>query len=846
MGGKDGVRFPNQQLYCRMKPLALAWLSRWTIGLLQRRFRIRTLAMMMTVMEGRIMRMIKIDATGPNILLLNKRERARLMKVMSDTSSAVTYMSVYMDSKPWRYYGEDSDEIGPPRVIVYGYDGLPIHPVALPSPDYVPGPKHPSSPDYIPDPKHPPSPIEIPYIPEPEYLEYLAPSDDEEPLEDHPLPVDASPIAASLYYVADSDPKEDPEGDPEDDQADYPADGGDGADETFDDDDDVDTDDEDLEEEPFEDEEEEHPALADSPAVPIVDLVLPAGDTEALEADEPTHAPGSPIRASLGYREAEIRMGALLPSTSRSTDIPKADMPPWKRACLTTPAHGFKIGESSTAGAARQPDLQIDTLMEIAPTSLEGVNERVTELGTTVRQRTDEFEIRFEEVQDDRALLKARVNTLFRDRPDHRRTAMLMDREAMYACKARAFSMDRSSAIAAHVRTLETQVAALIAQTSLLQTQLTTTLGRIEIFEARDPEPQEGPAKAGRSWAFIYLVAIIVWHVKYYGAVGQDVSYVMPWAALKRMITDNYCLRESTTVERYIDGLPDIIHVSVKASKPQSMQEAIEFATEMMDKNILTHAEHHGYDVELANGRIIWVNTLIRGCTLNFLNHPFNIDLMPVEMGSFDVVIGMDCINGQESRLKSSRAPKPKVPGATPVAWAPYRLAPSEMKELSDQLKKLADKGFIRPSSSHWGASVLFVKKKDGSFQMCIDYRELNKLTVKNRLTGYHRRFIEGFSKIARSMTKLTQKKVKFNWDDKQEEAFQIIKQKLCSASILTLPEGSEDFVVYCYASIKGLGAMLMQREKVISYGTRQLKVHEKNYTTHDLELGAVVFALKI
>ncbi|GJW99581.1 putative reverse transcriptase domain-containing protein [Tanacetum coccineum] len=113
-------------------------------------------------------------------------------------------------------------------------------------------------------------------------------------------------------------------------------------------------------------------------------------------------------------------------------------------------------------------------------------------------------------------------------------------------------------------------------------------------------------------------------------------------------------------------------------------------------------------------------------------------------------------------------------------------------------------------------------------------------------LAGYYRRFIEGFSKIARPMTKLTQKNVKFDWGEKAEAAFQLLKQKLCSAPILALSEGSENFVVYCDASHKGLGAVLMQREKVIAYASRQLKVHEKNYTTHDLELGAVVFALKM
>nr|GFA54488.1 reverse transcriptase domain-containing protein [Tanacetum cinerariifolium] len=134
------------------------------------------------------------------------------------------------------------------------------------------------------------------------------------------------------------------------------------------------------------------------------------------------------------------------------------------------------------------------------------------------------------------------------------------------------------------------------------------------------------------------------------------------------------------------------------------------------------------------------------------------------------------------------------VPGAAPVAWAPYRLAPSGMKDLSEQLKELSDKGVTRPSF----------------------------LTMSSRLAGYYKRFIEGFSKIAKPITKLTQKKVKFEWSDKQEAAFQLLKQKLCSAPILALPEGSKDFIVYCDASNKGLGDVLMQREKELNMRQRQ------------------------
>ncbi|GKF24769.1 putative reverse transcriptase domain-containing protein [Tanacetum coccineum] len=150
------------------------------------------------------------------------------------------------------------------------------------------------------------------------------------------------------------------------------------------------------------------------------------------------------------------------------------------------------------------------------------------------------------------------------------------------------------------------------------------------------------------------------------------------------------------------------------------------------------------YEVELADGRVSSTNTILRGCTLNLLDHLFKIDLMPIELGTFDVVIGMDWLVDQDAVIvfpdDLPGLPPPRqvefkielVPGAAPVARAPYGLAPSELKELADQLQELSEKGFIRPSSSPWGAPVLFVKKKDGSFRMCIDYRELNKLTVKN------------------------------------------------------------------------------------------------------------------
>ncbi|GKE70411.1 hypothetical protein Tco_1528483 [Tanacetum coccineum] len=200
---------------------------------------------------------------------------------------------------------------------------------------------------------------------------------------------------------------------------------------------------------------------APTPPLPVASPPLPLPSPLTTS---PTDA-GAP----LGYRTARIRMRAaspplLLPSTSHKTDIPEAEMPPRKRACFATPAPGFEIGESSVAGAARQPgpapeadtwDEIVDAMLKVAPTTLEGVDQRVTELDTTVRQKTEEFQVQFEEAYDDQAYLRARVNTLFRDRPYHRHTALALDKEAVYARIAWTGSEERSASIKAHVRILE-------------------------------------------------------------------------------------------------------------------------------------------------------------------------------------------------------------------------------------------------------------------------------------------------------------------------------------------------------------------------------------------------------
>nr|GEY16970.1 putative reverse transcriptase domain-containing protein [Tanacetum cinerariifolium] len=271
---------------------------------------------------------------------------------------------------------------------------------------------------------------------------------------------------------------------------------------------------------------------------------------------------------------------------------------------------------------------------------------------------------------------------------------------------------------------------------------------------------------------------------------------------------------------------------------------------------------------------VVWQLFDIKGINPKFCTHKILMDddIKPVVQHQRRVnpkiheVIKKEVLKLLDAGLIYLISDSPWVPRAAPVARAPYRLAPSGMKNLPEQLKELSDKGFIRPSSSPWGVPGSSVYSKidlrSGYHQLRVREEDIPKTAFRTRYGHYEfqvmpfgltnapavfmdlmnqdekeheehpkailellkkeelscgvlLKIIERFLKIATPMTKLTQKKVKFKWGDKQEAAFQLLRQKLCSAPILALLEGSEDFIVYCDASNKGLGTVLMQREKI-------------------------------
>nr|GEU96525.1 retrovirus-related Pol polyprotein from transposon 17.6 [Tanacetum cinerariifolium] len=282
------------------------------------------------------------------------------------------------------------------------------------------------------------------------------------------------------------------------------------------------------------------------------------------------------------------------------------------------------------------------------------------------------------------------------------------------------------------------------------------------------------------------------------------------------------------------------------------------------------------YEVELADEKVVSTNSVLRGCTLNLLDHLFDINLMLIDLGMFDVIVGMDWLVERDALI---------VCGKKEV-YVPYKNKTLVVKSDSS-VPRLKVISCIKARKYIERGSQLFIaQKKDGSFRMCIDYRELNKLTVKNRYpllriddlfdqlqgssvyskidlrSGYHQLRIRvedipitafwtkyghfEFQVMPFGLINAPAKNKKYEWGMEEDEASQTLKQKLCSAPNLDFPEGTENFVVYCDASLKGFGVVLMQREKVIAYASRQLKKHEENYTTHDLELGAIVFALRL
>ncbi|GJU94728.1 putative reverse transcriptase domain-containing protein [Tanacetum coccineum] len=417
----------------------------------------------------------------------------------------------------------------------------------------------------------------------------------------------------------------------------------------------------------------------------------------------------------------------------------------------------------------------------------------------------------------------------------------------------------------------------------------------------------------------ILLGSALTWWNSHVRTVGHDVAYAITWTNLKKMMTNKYYPKgeikklevemmfpkESDKIKKYVGGLPDMIHGSVMVTKRKTMQDAIEFATEVMDKKISTFAErpdekkpyggskplcskcnyHHDGPCAPKCHKCNRVGHLARGC-----RSPVNANNANNQRGTragqkatcFECEargnFKRECpklkINNHGNQGGNGNAPA-KVyvvgnAGANPDSNVVTGYHQLRVRE--EDISKMAFRtryGYYEFQVMPFGLTNALAVFMDLMNQVCKPYLVKFVIVFIDDILIYLRnqKEHEEHLKAILELLKKEELYAKFSkcefWipnvqflsymidsqdihGDKEEVAFQLIKQKLCSAPILALPEGSEDFIVYCDASIKGLGVVLMQRDKVIAYALRYLNIHEKNYTTHDLELGAVVFALKI
>ncbi|GKA57365.1 hypothetical protein Tco_0756553 [Tanacetum coccineum] len=275
--------------------------------------------------------------------------------------------------------------------------------------------------------------------------------------------------------------------------------------------------------------------------------------------------------------------------------------------------------------------------------------------------------------------------------------------------------------------------------------------------------------------AYIMLDGALTWWNSYVRSVGMDAANATPWSEFKQMLIKKETKKpRGTHLPATVVDKKGIIRINVQKQGTKAKE-----TRSGVTRIVGTRTRETKIEETMVKENRMGMELVVE-CTCEEKKQMCKKTMLSQVEFQIDLVLGV-----------------------APVARAPYRLAGAEMKELSEQLKELANKGFIRPSSSPWGASVLFVKNKDKSFRMCIDYRihvdpamieaikDWTSPTTPTKirqfigLVGYYQRFIKGFLKIAKPLTELTQKNKKFDYKEEQDLAFQLLKEKLCDALIL-------------------------------------------------------------